>query len=118
MLKLGINNVELSELTNTVLSILGKHAQKLRKHVRANNSSFVTKDIRKTQWKDRSKYLKGTTENILKCLIYNKQRDVFVNLLHNTKGECFEKLNNKISFFGKKHFTVRLKESDKMSSNN
>ena len=40
------NDAELVEFTNTVLSILDKHAPIKRKYIRANNSSFMTKELR------------------------------------------------------------------------
>ena len=40
------NNAESVEFTNTVLSILDKHAPIKRKYIRANNSAFMTKELR------------------------------------------------------------------------
>ena len=40
------NNAELVEFTNTVLSILDKHACIKRKYIRANNSAFMTRELR------------------------------------------------------------------------
>ena len=39
------NNAESVEFTNTVLTILDKHAPIKRKYIRANNSAFMTKDL-------------------------------------------------------------------------
>ena len=41
LLSIDINNAELVEFTNTVLSILDKHAPTKRKCIRANNSAFL-----------------------------------------------------------------------------
>ena len=41
LLSIDINNAELVEFTNTVLSILNKHAPIKRKCIRANNSAFL-----------------------------------------------------------------------------
>ena len=40
------NNTELVEFTNTVLSILDKHAPIKRIYIRANNSAFMASDLR------------------------------------------------------------------------
>ena len=39
-------NAEWAELTDTVLSILDNHAPITPKYIRANNSAFMTKDLR------------------------------------------------------------------------
>ena len=46
LLSIDINNAELVGFTNTVLSILDKHAPIKRKCIRANNSAFLTKELR------------------------------------------------------------------------
>ena len=46
LLNIDISNAELVEFTNTVLSILDKHAPIKRKYIRANNSAFMTKELR------------------------------------------------------------------------
>ena len=46
LLSIDNNNTELVEFTNTVLSILDKHEPIERKYIRANNSAFMTKDLR------------------------------------------------------------------------
>ena len=43
---MDINNAELEEFTNTFLSVLDKHAPMKRKYIRANNSTFMTKELR------------------------------------------------------------------------
>ena len=47
LLKIDLNNAELSEFTEIFLSILDKYAPKKQKFIRANNSNFVTKNLRK-----------------------------------------------------------------------
>ena len=47
LLKIDLNNAELSEFTEIFLSILDKHAPKKQKFIRANNCYFVTKNLRK-----------------------------------------------------------------------
>ena len=76
-LKIDLNNAELSEFTKIFLSILDKHAPKKQKFIRANNSNFVTKSVRKAIMKRsklRNKYLSEKT-NETKSL-YNKQRNI------------------------------------------
>ena len=47
LLKIDLNNAELSEFTEIFLSILYKYAPKKQKFIRANNSNFLTKSLRK-----------------------------------------------------------------------
>ena len=46
LLNMDINDAELEESTNTVLSVLDKHVPIKRKYIRANNSTFMTKELR------------------------------------------------------------------------
>ena len=46
LLSIDNNNAELVEFINTILSILDKHVPIKRKYIRANNSSFMTKELR------------------------------------------------------------------------
>ena len=67
------------------------------KFIRANNSNFVTKNLRKAIMKRsklRNKYLRERT-NEAKSL-YNKQRNLCVSILSKNKREFFGNLNNKI----------------------
>ena len=45
LLSIDINSAELVEFTNTVLSILDKHAPIKRKYTCANNSALMTKNL-------------------------------------------------------------------------
>ena len=96
LLNIDINNAELVEFASTVLSVLDKNAPIKRKHIRANNSAFMTKELR-TAIMQRSKlsqrFLKERT-NYSKHL-YNRQRNLCVSLLRNTKRDYFKQLNNK-----------------------
>ena len=47
LLKIDINNVNPLEFTNIVISVLDKDAPRKKKFLRANNSSFTSKDMRK-----------------------------------------------------------------------
>ena len=134
LLKIDINNAELSEFTEIFLSILHKHAPRKQNFIRANNSNLVTKSLRKAiikRSKIRNKYLRERT-NGAKCL-YNKQRNLFVSILLKDKREYFGNLNNKIvtdnrkfwktisPLFSEKTFhreCITLKESNKTITNN
>ena len=64
LLKIDLNNADLSEFTEIFQSILDKHAPKKQKFIRANNPSFVTKNLRKAIMKSlklRNKYLHERT---------------------------------------------------------
>ena len=63
LLNIDITNAELVEFTSTVLSVLEKHALIKRKYIRANNSAFMTKELRAAimqRSKFRQKFLKET----------------------------------------------------------
>ena len=47
LLKIDLNNAELSEFTEIFLSILDKYAPKKQKFIQANNSNLLTKSLRK-----------------------------------------------------------------------
>ena len=42
LLNVNLNNAELSEFTETFMSLLDKHAPKKQKYIRANNANFMT----------------------------------------------------------------------------
>ena len=90
LLKIDLDNADLSEFTEMFLSILEKHAPKKQKFIRANNPNFVTKILRKDT-KKRSKlskkYLCERT-NEAKSL-YNKQRNLFASILRKNKRGYF-----------------------------
>ena len=91
------------EFTNTILSILDKHAPINRKHIHANNSAFMTKELRAAimqRSKLRQKFLKERT-NDSKHLC---QRNVCVSLLRKTKRDYFKQLNSKVVFGNGKFF--------------
>ena len=79
LLKIDLNNAELSEFTEIFLSILDKHAPKKQKFIQANNSNFVTKNLRKAIMKRsklHKKYLRERTNEVKS--LYNKQRNLCV----------------------------------------
>ena len=59
-MKIGLNNADLSELPEILLSIFDKYSPEKQKLIRVNNSNFVTKNLRKAIMKSsklRNKYL-------------------------------------------------------------
>ena len=61
LLKIDINNANPLEFTNIVISVLDKDAPRKKKFLRANNSSFTSKDMGKKimqRRKFRNKFLK------------------------------------------------------------
>ena len=90
-LSIDNNNAELVEFT--VLSILSKHKPIKRKYIRANNSAFITKELRAAimqKSKLREKFLKERTNNPKH--LCNRQRNFCVSLLRKTKRDYI--LNN------------------------
>ena len=107
LLKIDLNNAELLEFTETFQSILDKHAPKTETFVRANNSNFVTKNIRKAIMKRsklRNKYLRERT-NETKSL-YKKQKNLCVSILRKNKRDYFGNLNNKIVTDNRKFWKI------------
>ena len=124
------NLFRLVEFTNTVLSILDKHTPIKRKHIRANNSAFMTKEFRAAIMQ-RSEFLKERTSDSKH--LYNRQRKLCVSLLRKTKRGYFKPLNNKVAsdnrkfwqtispLFSEKAFhkeTIILKDSNRTITNN
>ena len=102
LLKIDFYNADLSEFTEIFLSILDQLAPKQQKFIRANNSDFVTKILRKAikRSKLRNKYLRERTND--KKSLYDKQRNLCVSILNKNKADYFGNLNNKIATdFGK-----------------
>ena len=75
LLKIDLNNADLSEFTETFLLILDKHVPKKQNFIRTNNSNFVTKNLRKAFMKrsnfEINIYVKERT--IRKVSIINKE---------------------------------------------
>ena len=46
-MNVDLNNADLSEFTETFMSLLDKYAPKKQKYIRANNPNFMTKSLRK-----------------------------------------------------------------------
>ena len=133
-LNIDINNAELVEFTNTVLSVIYKHAPIKIKYIRGNNSAFMTKELRATimqRSKLRQKFLKERTKDSKH--LYNWQRNIYVSLLRKTKRDYFKQLNSNVisdnkkfwqtisPLFSEKAFrkeTILLKDSNRTIRNN
>ena len=50
-MRFDINNIEFQTSDNILLFVLNEKAPLKQKHLRANNTGFITKDIRKTNKK-------------------------------------------------------------------
>ena len=95
--KIDLNNAELVEFHNELLSVLNKNAPIKYKYIRANNSSYMTKSLRKEimlRSRLRNKFLKTKTEESKQ--LYNKQRNLCVTLLRKAKRNYFAELDNRI----------------------
>ena len=105
----GTFNDNYSNFQNIISDVLDKHAPLKKKYLRANNSPFMTKQLRKMIM-DRSRcknaYFKNkTVENWEK---YRKHRNECVKLTKKVKREYFEKLNMN-SFNDNKKFWSTIK---------
>ena len=132
-MKIDLNNADLSEFTEIFLLVLDKHASKIQKFIRANNSNFATKNLRETIMKRlnlRNKYLRERTDEPKS--LYNKQINLCVSILRKNKRDMGN-LNNKIvtdngifwktisPLFSEKAFhreCITVKESNKTITNN
>ena len=89
-MKIDINNDELKVFNEIFLKVLHKHAPRNQKYIRANNSDFITKSLRKEimhRSRLRNKFLRKRTNE--SKIAYNKQRNICVSLLHKTKTDYF-----------------------------
>ena len=97
LLKININNAELKEFNEIFLKVLDKHAPRKQKYIRANNSNYITKALRKEimhRSRLRNKFLRERTKE--SKVAYNKQRNICVSLLRKSKRDYFANLDTKI----------------------
>ena len=98
------------------MHILDKYAPLKFKYIRANNSPFMTKDLRKAimlRTKLRNKFNKERTAS--SSLNYKRQRNVCSSLLKKTKREYYGNLNPAFISDNKKFWkTVKPFFSDKV----
>ena len=89
--------IEISRLdifTGTALRILGKHAPIKQKTIRANESPFMNKNLKKeimNRSRLKNKFLKHSSEE--NRLAYNKQRNLCTSILRKEKRNYFETLD-------------------------
>ena len=90
-------NIKISRLdifTGTALQMLSKYAPMKQKTIRANESPFVNRSIKKkimNRSKLKNKFLKENSEE--NRLAYNKQRNLCTSLLWKEKKAYFENLD-------------------------
>ena len=88
-----ISPKDFSAFKNIVIKVLNLHAPLKPKHLRANHSSFISKDLRKAimhRTKLRNQFLKLKTHG--SRLRYNKQRNLCVTLLRKAKKKYYTDL--------------------------
>ena len=94
LMKKGFLNLKCNEFETIFLKSLEAHAPMRKRYIRANNSPFVNKELRKAimvRSRLLNKFLKSKTED--SKMAYNKQRNWCVSLLRNTKKFFYENLN-------------------------
>ena len=97
IMKHDLNNVDYENFHEIVLSTLNTHAPLKKKHLRANQASFVTKESRKAVMKRarlRNIYFKKRTEATKAAFSY--PRNIGVSLLRKSKRSYFENLKVKL----------------------
>ena len=104
------------EFVSLFMETLQKHAPLKHKHIRANESPFITKNLRKEIMK-RSKLLKAyqryPTE--LNKQAYKNQRNICTSLCRKTKRQYYSKLNPSCVTSNKKFWkTVKPLFSEKV----
>ena len=96
-MKHDLNNVDYENFHEIVLSTLNTHAPLKKKHLRANQASFVTKESRKAVMKRarlRNIYLKKRTEATKAAFSYPE--NIGVSLPRKSKRSYFENLKVKL----------------------
>ena len=108
ILKYDLNNIEYDTFQEIVVFLLNISAPLKKKYLRANNASFVTKELRKAimlRTRLRNIYLKKRTETTK--VAYNQQRNRCVSILKKSKKSYFESLDVKF-VKGNKKFWKRI----------
>ena len=97
LLNYNLKNIEYSTFHKICLKVLNKHAPIKQKYIRANNSNFMNKDLRKAimcRSRLRNAFLKEKSYELR--LKYYKQRNLCVSLLRKSKRNFFSNLDLKI----------------------
>ena len=90
MLKYDFNNIVYDHFITIFLIVLDKHAPIKKKHLRANHTNFVTKQLRKAVMKRsklRNDFLKDRNDASQSAC--RKQRNLRVTLLRKVKKQYF-----------------------------
>ena len=118
LMKIDINNAKLKEFNNFFKKVLDKHASRKQKYIRANNSNYITKALRKEIMRRsrlRIKFLRERTNE--SKIAYNKQRNIYVSLLSKIKRDYLANLDTKIMKNNRKFWkTVNPLFQEKSSS--
>ena len=102
-----INLLNCLNFENTYLSVLNKHAPCKQKLIRANESPFMNKHLKKSimsRSRLRNKFLKEKTEENRKN--YKKMRNYCVRLVKKTKKEFYSSLDPKVITDNKKVWKI------------
>ena len=116
----GINiyNTSNDDFVDAFMHILEAHAPTKQKYIRANDSPFITKELRKEHMlrsKLRNKYYKEKSN--VSLLAYKKQRNKCVSLLRKVKKSFYRNLNPSIICDNKKFWkTVKPLFSAKVTT--
>ena len=117
--ELSFNNIEENDFErfqDVTLGVLNNHAPVKEKHIRCNQSAFITKEIRKAimnRSKLLNKFRKDKTKENKDA--YNKQRNFCVGLMRKTKKDFYNNLDVKNITDNKQFWkTVKPFFSDKL----
>ena len=112
---LNFSDIDLATIRKTFMEFLDKFAPLKKKYIRANHSSFVTKELSKAimlRSKLRNQFLKTRTQE--PKINYNKQRNLCVSITRKSKRSYYKNLNLKhITESNKFWVTVKLLFSNK-----
>ena len=100
-------NTPNDDFVDAFMHILDAHAPIKKKYVRANDSPFITKEIRKEHMirsKLRNKFYRD--KNVISFMAYKKQRNKCVSLLRKAKKHFYGNLNPSIICDNKKFWKV------------
>ena len=102
-----LNELSYEKFEHIIVTCLNIHAPIKRKYIRANESPFMTKELRKAimvRSKLKNKFNKIKTDE--SKLMYNKQRNKCTSLLRKTKKNYFNRLNPSVITDNKKFWKI------------
>ena len=83
------------EFEAVFLKELNKHAPLKKKFLRHNNNPFLTKDLRKQMVRSKHRNIFNKNKNYENWCKYNRQGNLFLNLLRKTKKSFYKILDEK-----------------------